>query len=164
MSNSIPVLCGVIICAALASGQTKVSATGKCSPKPDVQQAVEVGDRADHSLVVQKNSCTWTVPMEMEGVKSKAYTVMVLSDSVGTKSASRGYVVVEMENGDKAFVRFQGTSKSKNGQPDSDEGTWSYTGGTGKLKGLTGKGTYKNVPGDGFSDLIEGEYGIAQKK
>jgi hypothetical protein len=39
-------------------------------------------------------------------------------------------------------------------------GTWSFDGGTGKLKGLTGKGTYKtttNADGTGSAE-IEGEY------
>ena len=42
----------------------------------------------------------------------------------------------------------------------TSKGTWSYTGGTGKLKGIKGKGTYD---GKGSSDgtatyQIEGDY------
>jgi hypothetical protein len=74
-------------------------------------------------------------------------------------------VIVVMDNGDKAFVRVQGNATSKDGKPESDEGTWSYTGGTGKLKGITGKGTYKGMVGaDGFEDHIEGDYSIAAPK
>ena len=54
---------------------------------------------------------------------------------------------------------------------NSSEGTWSYTGGTGKLKGLKGKGTYKasGATADTTEDQVEGEYtlleaGAAAKK
>jgi len=153
-------------CATLAGAQTKVSATGKCSAKPEVQQSAEVGDRAGHVLVLTKQACTWTTPMEMAGLKSKTYTVSIASDQAGGKSQDRGYVVVTMENGDKAYVHVQGTSISgKDGAPISDDGTWSYAGGTGKLKGLKGKGTYKGKAGaDGFEDQIEGEYSLPAAK
>jgi len=149
-------------CACAASAQTKIAGKGKCNPKPDAQQAIEVGDRANHNLVIVKQSCVWTEPMEMAGLKTKSYYAVVSSDAMGDKGADRGYVIVTMENGDKAFVKFQGSSMSKNGAPDTDEGTWSYTGGTGKLKGLKGKGTYKGkmVAADNFEDTIEGEYSL----
>jgi hypothetical protein len=45
--------------------------------------------------------------------------------------------------------------------PESGEGTWSFTGGTGKLRGLTGKGTYKSKTTAGVGeDTVEGEYSI----
>ena len=53
----------------LAGAQTKVSGTGKCSAKPEVQQSAEVGDRAGHVLVLTKQACTWTTPIEMAGLK-----------------------------------------------------------------------------------------------
>jgi len=153
--------CGVVPC----SAQTKISAIGRCDPNAATQQLAEVGDGADHLLAVIKNSCAYVKPMVMEGLRSKTYTFTTFSDSLGTKSTQIGYAVVEMDNGDKAFVRFQGISIMKNDQPESDEGTWSYTGGTGKLQGLTGKGTYKGAPGvDGYAEQIEGNYKIAVPK
>ena len=152
--------------AAAAVAQTKISGTGKCG-KPDKAEPVEVGDRPGHMLMIIKQSCTWTSPLEMAGLKTKTYTAAIISDISGQKAADRGYVVVMMENGDKAYVRInQGTSMmSKDGKQESGEGTWSYTGGTGKLKGLTGKGTYKNKPvADGVEDLIEGEYSLPAVK
>ena len=144
--------------AAMAAGQTKVSGTAKCD-KPEAQHVLEVGDRAGHAVVLVKQSCTWTTPIEMEGVKGTTYTAVVTSDASGSKGQDRGYVVLMMANGDKAFVRFTGTSVSdKDGNPVSGEGTWSYTGGTGKLRGVTGKGTFKTK--GGVEDMIEGEYSI----
>jgi hypothetical protein len=46
-----------------------------------------------------------------------------------------------LTSGDQYFVRFSGTTALKNGAPATATCTWNFTGGTGKLKGLTGKGT-----------------------
>jgi hypothetical protein len=156
---------GLAACAALGWGQTKISGTGKCD-KPETQQSIDVGDRAGHALLLVKQQCTWTTPIEMEGLKSKTYTVTSIGDAstnrvLLTKQQDNGYVVVTMDNGDQAFVRFRGSSSMDKGQPVGGEGTWSYTGGTGKLKGITGKGTYKNTNGE---DQVEGEYSIAAAK
>ena len=157
-------------CAGVALAQIKISATGTCG-KADATHAIEAGDRAGHMLVVTQVSCTWSTPMEMAGLKSKSYTVAASADSAGGHSQDRGYVVTVMDNGDKAYIRFQGTGTSKEGGAHSSEGTWSYTGGTGKLKGLKGKGTYKGsgATADATEDQVEGEYtlpeaGAAAKK
>jgi hypothetical protein len=51
----------------------------------------------------------------------------------------------------------------KDGKPQVAKGTWSFTGGTGKLKGLTGKGTHTvTINADGSSVVsVEGDYSIA---
>jgi hypothetical protein len=47
----------------------------------------------------------------------------------------------------------------KEGVIESAEGTWSFVGGTGKLEGIKGKGTYKGKGGpEGITYEIEGEY------
>jgi hypothetical protein len=165
------VLCSLFTaCAGVALAQTKISGTGTCG-KADASHVVEVGDRAGHVLVLTKDSCTWTTPMEMAGLKSKTYNGAIASDSTGGRSQDRGYVVMTMDNGDKAYIRFQGTSTNQEGGAHSGEGTWSYAGGTGKLKGLKGKGTYKSsgATADVTEDQVEGEYtlpeaGAAAKK
>jgi hypothetical protein len=152
--------------AAAAVAQTKISGTGKCG-QPEKQEAIEAGDRPGHMLTIAKAACTWTTPFEVAGVKTKTYTAATTMDASGQKATVRGYVVVTMENGDKTFVRInQGTATmTKDGKPVSGEGTWSYTGGTGKFKGITGKGTYKSKPaGDTFEDMIEGEYSLPMAK
>ena len=169
-SKTIVVSLLLTACAGVALAQTKISGVGNCG-KPDDPKAVEVGDRAGHVLVVMQVSCTWTTAMDMAGLKSTTYKVAATSDSSGGTSQSRGYVVTTMDNGDKAYIRFQGTGTSKEGGAHSGEGTWSYTGGTGKLKGLKGKGTYKSsgATADATEDQVEGEYtlpeaGAAAKK
>jgi hypothetical protein len=150
-------------CAGSALAQTKISGTGKCA-KAEASNAIEAGDRPGHMLVVSKNSCAWTAAMEMAGLKSMTYTAAVSSDITGGKSQDRGYVVMTMDNGDKAYVRFQGTGTSSPDGARSGEGTWSYTGGTGKLKGLKGKGTFKSSgsSADVTEDQVEGEYSLPE--
>lgn len=166
MKQTILLAIAVAACVASAPAQTKISGVGKCTEKPDVMQMAPVGDRANHSLELVHQACNWSTSIEMEGLKSKTYEVSVSGDASGDKAQERGYVVVTMDNGDKAFVRFQGTSTSKDGKPSSSDGTWSFTGGTGKLKGVTGKGTYKGTTGsDGvFEDHVEGEYAMPAPK
>ena len=156
--------------AGAAAAQTKHSGVGKCDQKPDVQQMIEIGDRPGHMVGLVKQQCTWTTPVEIAGLKSKSYTTVVMTDASGAgplNSQDRGYVVVTMENGDKAFGRFQGKGTvSKDGEPGAGEGTFTYTGGTGKLKGLTGKGTYKGATDKNHveEDHIEGEWSLPEPR
>ena len=101
------------------------------------------GDKPGHVLILEKGTgspCTWSVPAEIAGLKSTEWNGADTVDVMGAKFQTRGYGVMTMENGDKAYARYQGAGTVKEGVATS-EGTWSYTGGTGKLKGLKGKGT-----------------------
>ncbi len=63
-------------------------------------------------------------------------------------------------SGDKMHVRTQGSATMKGEVIESAEGMWSFTGGTGKLKGIKGKGTYKGkgTPDGSATYEVEGEY------
>jgi len=54
----------------------------------------------------------------------------------------------------------------KDGESKTEEGTWSLIRGTGKIKGVTGKGTYKGTAGaDGTMTYeVEGEHQTPPKK
>jgi len=71
-----------------------------------------------------------------------------------------GTHVTAMQSGDKMFVAFHDAYPIKDGKPADSTGQWSYTGGTGKLKGVKGKGTYKaTANADGTINVaVEGEY------
>jgi hypothetical protein len=148
-----------------ASAQTKISGTANCA-KPDPAYSIEVGDHTGHALGLSKTACTWTKPMDVEGSQSKDGYDVASADANGTKARISGYHVSNMSNGDKVFVRISGTdTMTKDGKPESSAGTWSYTGGTGKLKGITGKGTYKgkaNADGS-ITYEVEGEYELPKK-
>ena len=148
----------VCSCAATAGAQTKVSGTAQCD-KPDPIHAIPVGDRPDHDLVVEQFKCSYTKALEIEGDKSKDAVSTATGEVHGDSSKARGFHVVTMESGDKAFFWYQGSSKTKDGAPLEAKGSCGLTGGSGKLKPIKGKGRYNCTPsGDGYSCEVEGEY------
>lgn len=147
---------------ASASAQTKISGTVQCG-KADTQQVIPVADRAEHSLGVQQFKCTRSKPLEIEGAKSKDDVLTETNDISGNTVHTRGFGVGTLDSGDKSFISYQGTAKMKDGNLESGRGTWGFTGGSGKLKGIKGKGTYTCAPsGDGSSCKVDGEYQLAK--
>src|SRR5262245_26607235 len=122
-----------------ATAQNKFA--GKCSQgKPDPNYIMKVDDRANHALVLGQVTCTWSSG-DIAGVALKSEVDTVFSDMTGTTSRDRGYGVGTAENGDKYFVRFDGTTTYKGEAPTTGTCNWTFSGGTGKFKGLKGKGT-----------------------
>jgi hypothetical protein len=139
--------------AVTAPAQTKFSATAQCG-QPDTEHVIPVGDVPDHSLSLQQLKCTYTKPMEIAGAKSVSSVVTITNEVSGDTVRARGCQVITMDSGDKLFVCHEGT-----GTPDGQDGTWSFSGGTGKLKGIKGKGTY-NCSSSGCD--LAGEYQLAK--
>ncbi len=150
--------------ATVAVAQTKISGTTQCG-KPDASHTIEIGDRPNHAFSINKSNCTWTKPLELAGTQNKENVVVGFDEINGNKFRGHGYVVDTMENGDKAYVRFEGSATSKDGVVQSAEGKWRYVGGTGKLKGLKGQGTYKGKGSadGGITYEVEGEYTLPGK-
>lgn len=153
---------GFVIAMALATAagaQTKISETVQCG-KPDDQKAFEVGDRMGHMLSVGKSNCKATTPWEIEGIQNKEGVSVAVNDTTGNKSRTRGYYTDTMANGDKTFFRYEGPGTLKDGATESAEVKWTLTGGTGKLKGVKGKGTCKGkgAADGGVTWDCEGEY------
>lgn len=149
-----------LVCFAVtaASAQTRQSGTAQCG-KADPLHVIPADDRPDHSLSVGQVKCTWTKPLEMAGAKSKEGVNAETVEITGNNMRFHGIDVSTMDSGDKFFVRYHGTGTTKDGAFVSSKGTWEYTGGTGKLKGITGKSTFTCAPsGDGASCEIEGDY------
>lgn len=159
------VFAGIVLAASSASAQTKISGTIQCA-KPDPQNVLPVGDRPGHALVTGKVKCTWTKPMDLAGAQTKTGEDVTSSDVDGARSRDSGYHMTTMDSGDRFVVRFTGTSAlGEDGSVQTQMGTWSFVRGGGKLKGITGKGTYKATGGaDGtVTTDVEGEYQIAGK-
>ena len=150
----------VLLLATVASAQNKISGSAQCG-KPDVQQKVDVPDHAGHAISISQFKCTWSKPFEVDGVSTKDGVDSGVADVHGTNARSHGYYVDTMANGDKAFVRWEGTDNMKDG---TSQGKWNYAGGTGKFKNLKGGGTYKGkYAQDGsISFDVEGEYTLAK--
>ncbi len=147
-----------------AVAQTKVTGTHACS-KPDPQHTLPAGDRPDHSFVVEQLKCNHTKAMEIGGDKSKDGVATDMVEVSGAKSHFHGVYVMTMQSGDKAFLPYQGTGvTSKDGKEAASKGTFSFASGTGKLKGIKGKGTFtcKSAADGGVSCDTEGEYELAK--
>jgi hypothetical protein len=146
--------------AAAAGAQTKVSGTVTCM-KADVAGSADVGDVAGHSMALLKTTCNWTKPMDLNGDHTKQDALVISSEMWATRTVSNGDAVGTLDNGDKFLATIHETATVKDGQPVGPvHGTWTLKGLTGKVKGLTGKGTYTttyNADGTGTS-TVEGEY------
>jgi hypothetical protein len=146
--------CVVLLVGASASGQTKISGSLKCG-KSDEEHAFEVGDAPGHVLKLQKGTCQIAM-QPIEGEKATAYSWVSRDETTSTRITANGYGVMTMESGDKIFGAFQGTVKFKDGKPPVEfPGTWSYTGGTGKFKGIKGKGTFKEIDTEDGGSTVE---------
>ena len=145
--------------ATVATAQTKISGTLQCA-KADPSHAVEVGDEPGHVMTLGKVACTWSKTLEMAGSMSKDGYSIASGEIRAGKSTESGIHIGTMANGDKYFVRFRGDGSAAKDGSGSANGTWSFSGGTGKLKGLTGKGTYKTtVAADGTGTAqVDGDY------
>ncbi len=155
-----------LLVASVVAAQTKVAGKMQC-PKPEIVGTVEAGDEAGHRLTLEKNTCTWSTSMEMVGKKSKDGTYVAFSENSPTRASTRGTYVGNMDNGDRFFLSFD-WAVVKDGKPksviESVKGTWVFTGGTGKLQGITGKGTYTASEDEtGGVVNMEGEYAVAKQ-
>ena len=141
----------------LTWAQTKISGTLQCG-KADPSYTIPVGDQPGHVFSIRKAKCTWIKAPEIAGMQAKDAEITGFGEFLGAGGQSRGASVSSLSNGDKFFGTHQGTMTRKEGL--IEEGTWSITGGTGKLKGIKGKGTYKGKLGAddiGTMELV-GEY------
>ena len=155
---------GLVSIIHLVAQKRKISGTLSCA-KPDPEYTVDIGDRPGHVFVLAKSACSWTRPMQIEGVNTKDSRDVNVVDVDDAVSNSNGYDVSNMANGDKVFIHFSGTDRSlKDGKPLST-GTWRYIGGTGKFKGIMGKGTYKGTPdaSGNYVSEVDGEYALPAK-
>ena len=154
----------VLACAATAAAQSKFA--GKCSQgKPDPNHVIEVGDHPHHAISLGKVTCTWSSG-ELGGDALKEEVDTATSDMKGAKSREHGYGVGATASGDKYFLTFDGVTNYKGEAPTTATCTWSFSGGTGKLAGLTGKGTCTgtfDASGGATFDVV-GDYSIAPPK
>jgi hypothetical protein len=156
-------LCLIVFAlAAAAIAQTKISGTIQCA-KPDPEYSIQVGDRPNHAFVISQIKCTWIKPLEMAGVQTKKDVATDFSEVSGSRSRGQSYGVSTMTNGDKAYYREELSLTLKDGVPQSSEAKWTFVGGTGKLKGVKGKGTCKltlAAPDGSATWDCEGEYEV----
>ena len=152
------------VCTSPAFAQTRFTATQVCS-KPDPQQFIAVGDRPDHSLGVLQYRCHWTKPLQLGTDTSIEGLSTASVETSGSISHSRGLHVSTMQSGDKVFVAYRSTDISKAGAAAVSSGTWAFTGGTGNLAGIKGKGSFTCTPTDDeLTCQIEGDYQLTRSR
>jgi hypothetical protein len=140
-------------------GQTKFAGELRCRMIEPVH-TLTVGDRPDHTFNIGKSKCVWAEPLLIEGLTYASHDVTYFNDLTGDKGRGRGAEIGTMNNGDKVFVNVQSVNTVKNNVLQSSDVTWTWTGGTGKLKGVTAKGTSKcrGTPDGNVACAVEGEY------
>jgi len=147
-----------LLATSAAQAQHKLAGKVQCA-KPDPNYTAPVGDQANHVMSLGIQQCTWSQG-DIAGDRLKDEVDTFTSDISGNTSRDRGYGVGSVAGGDKYFVRFEGATTLKDNAPVGARCTWTFAGGTGKLKGLTGKGTCKGTfNADGTSSWdIQGGY------
>lgn len=120
---TIKLLCAIALAASIAAAQNKVSGSAQCPGKPGESHAIDVGDHPGHAYTIAKGECTWTKPLEIAGLTTgdSAADFMEVDGNRARDHTSR---VDTMDNGDKYYIRTQGTHTMKDQKYESGEGTW----------------------------------------
>jgi hypothetical protein len=158
MKRAVLVFLVVLALAASAAAQNKFSGTWQCG-KVEKDFKIEVGDRPGHAFGIVQGKCAVT-KAEIAGVQVKEEVWTGFGEASGNTVRVRGASFLNMANGEKAYGRSDGAMTLKDGAPQTEEGKWTFTGGSGKFKGIKGKGTYKcqfAADGTGACEM-EGEY------
>jgi hypothetical protein len=149
-----------LACLACASAVAQTAFSGTCVCKRGAEQLLPVGDHPEHSLGVEQYKCDWNKPIELGGDKAKGGVATNTTDVSGSKSRFRGVHVITLQSGDKVSLPYQGVGEnSKDGKDAHSKGTFTMSDGTGKLKGVTGKGAFScKSTADGLSCEVDGQY------
>lgn len=101
--------------------------------------SIEVGDAGGHTIAVYENKQVYVDAKT--GEKSTGINKGILDMNFKTgKGTVKGYTVRTFSNGDKMFVSYEGKPVGRG----HSKGTFTYTGGTGKLEGIKGAGTWES--------------------
>lgn len=156
------ILCACAVFAfavAASSAQTKNTMSGKCA-KPEGVQTIPAGDKDGHMFMLQSGKCQSTG--EVGGAKSKEGSFAEHNEANGTHLKGWGVYTETFDGGDKVFYSYTTTGTTKDGAFASGGNTYTIMGGTGKMKGIKGKGTCKltGSASGGLDYECSGEYMI----
>jgi hypothetical protein len=108
------------------------------------QHMIDVGDVPGHQVRVLELHRTYPADTKpnCEGLKRTEEWTKGFSDYIDRNGRSWGYDVIVLENGDKIFAEYSGTSQTVVGPDGSKKSTFTgvarYTGGTGKYQAIRG--------------------------
>jgi len=144
--------------ATLGLAQTHIAGTAECSG-PEQVHVMRLSDQSNHFFVMSQGKCHWTQPIDIAGTKTQSDEATVTKEVRGKQASVRGYVTETTASGDKFSYRIVGEQVIDHGKTVSEHGRWTIVSGTGKLKGLKGKGTYTGkLQGKNMVFNLEGEY------
>jgi hypothetical protein len=157
------------------SAQTRITGAFECD-KPALQYTIAIGAAAGANspqaaappgnvLVLRQSNCTWTKPPQIAAATPRDGRNSATSDVDGSRSHDAGYFEVALDNGDEFTLRYTGMALLADGVAQKMTGTWTLFGGTGKVTGITGRGTYNGTgSADGTTAVrIVGEYQMPRK-
>jgi hypothetical protein len=134
-------VCLAVLSAVGVQAQAKVDSEWKCD-KATVEHSIDVGDQLGHAYVLSQSKCSATKG-EIGGVREQEGTGSEFHDVLGNNVSWHGIFVETLASGDKIHYSYRGSGTASGGQFVSGTNTWTITGGTGKLKGVKGKGGCK---------------------
>jgi hypothetical protein len=155
----------MFVLASSAVAQTKTSGTCE-SGKADQSYVIQVPEREGSSYEILQGKSTWPKSFTVEGLESKENVGVEFHEVTGTSGRFTGTGFTRYVNGDKAYWRITGVFDQKT---LTSSGKWTYTLGTGKLRGIKGSGTsackLKSAEsGGGATCEVEGEYTLPAAK
>jgi hypothetical protein len=135
-----------------------IKGTLRCD-KPSPSYSIDVPDREEHSLIVEKRSCTWTEPMVILATKTKDGVWVTFIERMEGRLHPHSFETDTLEGGEKITMQTMGQVTADKG-PATTKGRFNFMRGTGKFKGIKGGGTYEgNVDADDVLTLkLEGVY------
>jgi hypothetical protein len=137
--------------------------TGSFSGMVRTQAAVALLHEENHALTLVEVAGTEKSPDPLwNGAR---ITYWGTGDLVNGNGPQKGYWCNERDGGDRDWGTFEGKITTS-GQQVTMEGTFKFTGGTGKFKGISGSGKYKGQFPSATSVVNdwEGEYTLASAK
>ncbi len=173
-SHRITWLCAVIVIlfvAGIASAQQKYPFSPGSAPQSSryVQQhIIDVGDIPGHQIRIYEVQRMWTADHQLVmGTKVVENWSRAWSDYVNGVGHTQGYDILVLEDGNKIFAEWIGTTYGETTSTGSRRGTFHgtgrYIGGTGKyatIRGVfTGDTEYDTDPKTGYNRSVsKGEY------
>jgi len=113
--------------------------TGSFSGSVRGQTSISLPDRPSHTLDLAE--ITGRQKSSDERWNNASITYWGFTDIIEGKGTQRGYFVNAHGGEDRDWGTFEGKVATISGQI-TVEGTWQFTGGSGKFSGLTGNGTF----------------------
>ncbi|MCW2239086.1 hypothetical protein [Azospirillum canadense] len=158
------VIGGTIFAIALGAGGAVAQDGGQWNSKAVLvvigTKAVTLEDQPGHMIAITEFDGAAFNSDGKPFLDKARYQVTDITDTAGQEI---GYKTFTEPDGSKVYARYLLKEKKKDGAQTVWNGTWEFTGGTGKYRGITGRGSYHvvSVSDTAVWDELTGEYKVA---